>query len=237
MNGKFIVIDGSTGSGKSTIIRTIKDWAKDSDLNYFDLADWCLHNDAPPKFSDIEKFDLLFTFEPTKNWIGSAIRYEMSQTENPYTGLELAQAFSLDRLIMYKRLVLPALKAGKTIIQDRSVTSSIAIQPILPGGPTLEEIINLPGNIFAIENAPTDLILTDLSPQLTEERISKRAEYTKGIFENTELIKKVAGRFKADWFQKIFTDNGTKIHTIDTSLPLTVMKTNAIKLITQILSK
>ncbi|PIQ67447.1 hypothetical protein COY25_01935 [Candidatus Uhrbacteria bacterium CG_4_10_14_0_2_um_filter_41_7] len=237
MNGKFIVIDGSTGSGKSTIIRAVKDWAKDSGLRYFDLADWCLNHDAPPEFSDIEEFDLLFTFEPTKNWIGSAIRYEMSQTENPYTGLELAQAFSLDRLIMYKRLIIPALKAGKVIIQDRSVTSSIAIQPVLPGGPTLDEIMNLPGNIFAITHAPTDLILTDLAPELIEERISKRAEYTKGVFEDIELIKKVAGRFKADWFLKTFTDRGTEVHTIDTSLPFVEMKENVVKLIDHILSK
>lgn len=214
---RFIVFDGIAGSGKTTVISWVKEWIRSQGKSIFDLAEWTQTHQDPPTFEDVRSYDVLFTFEPTKQWIGRAIRYEMSQTQHCYSGRALAHAFSLDRLIQYCRLIVPALEAGKTIIQDRSVSTSLAYQPVMPDGPTVEELLEMPGNKFALEHAPNALILTDIAPELIRERL-KRADDSKGVFEDLELLKKVHERFRADWFQKLFIDRGTKIEMLDTSV-------------------
>lgn len=211
----FIVFDGIAGSGKTTVINAVKEWFQKQDAHVFDLASWARDHRDPPTFDDVRDHDVLFTFEPTKQWIGSAIRYEMSRTDQPYSGLELAHAFSLDRLTQYRRLILPAREAGKIIIQDRSVTSSIAYQPIMPDGPKLEELIRLPGNKLAIENAPDGIILTKLAPELVKERHTRNDD-SKGVFEDLELLKQVQERFHSDWFKDLFTSQGTTFKTLNT---------------------
>ncbi|MCH8049577.1 deoxynucleoside kinase [Patescibacteria group bacterium] len=234
--GVLIVIDGIAGSGKSTIVQSLEDWAEDQKLRVFDLLKWSQEQSRPPMLDDVKEYDLLFTFEPTKQWIGSAIRQEMSRTDQPYSGVELAHAFSLDRLIQYRRLIIPTLQAGKNIIQDRSVSSSIAYQPIMSEGPTLKDLMQLPGNALALEHAPNHLILTDVPVEKVFERF-KRADESKGVFEDIKLLKKINSRYRSDWFRKIFTDRGTTIHDLDTSLDIEQMKSNAKKFITSFLEE
>lgn len=234
MKSKFVVVDGITGSGKSTIIQAFRGWADNSGRRVFDLQTWYDAHPEPPTIENVKDFDLLMTFEPTKAWIGSAIRYEMSRDDDPYTALALAQAFSLDRLVQYKRLIIPALKAGKSIIQDRSVTSSIAIQPIMEGGPSLKDLIALPGNALALLHPPTDLILTNLDAKIATERLAKRAEFSKGVFEREKLLRSVHDRYYSNWFEELFISRGSTIHKIDTGSSIEELQQNAIKLITSI---
>lgn len=233
-SGVFIVIDGIAGSGKSTIVRSWKEWIATQDVQTFDLLEWTQSNDAPPTLEDIGNADVLFTFEPTKQWIGSAIRQEMSH--GSYTGTEHAHAFALDRLIAYRRLIIPALQAGKTIIQDRSVSSSIAYQPIMPGGPTLEEILKLPGNALALEHAPTHLVLTDIAPAEVVSRL-KRNDDSKGVFEDMDLLTKIHERYRSQWYREIFTTAGTQIHDLDTSTRIDTTILNATSLLTSLLKE
>jgi thymidylate kinase len=65
-----------------------------------------------------------------------------------------AHAFALDRQILYNKFILPALKAGKTIIQERGVVSSLVYQPIQMENLTLRDLLNIDGNNIAIRNAP-----------------------------------------------------------------------------------
>lgn len=226
-SSRFIVFDGIAGSGKTTVINAVKETFRAEGKRVFDLADWSANHNDPPTFDDVRDYDVLFTFEPTKQWIGRAIRYEMSQTENPYSGLELAHAFALDRLVQYRRLIVPAREAGKIVIQDRSVTSSIAYQPIMPDGPTLESLLELPGNAFALQHAPDMIILTQIDPSLLAER-HKRNDDSKGVFENIELLTKVQERFHSEWFKELFEKHGTTFKTLNTELPIEETKRNAI---------
>lgn len=233
---KFVVVDGLTGSGKSTILRAIKQWSLACGHKIFDLEEWSKTHPEPPTFDQIKDFDVYFTFEPTKTWIGSAIRYEMSRTDEPYNGLELAHAFSLDRLVHYKRLVLPALRAGKTVIQDRSVSTSIVYQPAMAGGPTLEELLKLPGNALALEHAPDALILTHVKPETAQARLAARENESKGVFEDVELLRKISERFASDWFSRLYHDHGTAVHHFNADVSREQMENDAQKLIEQILS-
>ena len=233
--GKFIVVDGVTGSGKSTILRAIKAWSASCQHKTFDLEEWSQTHHDPPTFDDVKDADVLYTFEPTKTWIGSAIRKELSRTDKPYSAMELAQAFSLDRLLMYKRLILPALEAGKTIVQDRSVTSSIFIQLSQePRTLTIEELLALPGNALALEHAPDILVLTHVKPETAAQRLQARANESKGVFEDPELLRRMAGVISSEWFSKLFADRGTAVHHFDADIPKDEMEQRAQALINHI---
>jgi thymidylate kinase len=214
--GRFIVVDGIPGSGKSTIIREIKAWLEKQDVPIFDLLPWTNDHDDPPTLADVGEAEALFTFEPTKQWIGRAIRHEMSQTDMPYSATALAQAFALDRLLQYRRLIIPAIKAGKTIIQDRSVSTSLAIQPRMPNGPRVEYLKQLDGNALALQYAPHHLVLTSVDINVLSERLN-RDDDSKGVFEDIELLRTISEVYKSEEFRSTFTERGTQIHDIDTN--------------------
>src|SRR5437879_6314835 len=123
MAGRFIVIDGIAGSGKSTIADAAAQWAQRQGHRVFRLQEWEKAHGTPPVLADVGEANVVFTYEPTRSWIGAAIRGELSRMDEPYDGLEIAHAFALDRQSLYRRLILPALEAGKTVIQERSVSS------------------------------------------------------------------------------------------------------------------
>ena len=111
-NGTFIMIDGIAGSGKTTVIQAMFKELVARGLRCFRLQDW--KETHPPRFEEIPDFDVYFTSEPTRQWIGAAIREEMSRVDQLYGGEELAHAFALDREIMYRRLIIPAKRAKKS---------------------------------------------------------------------------------------------------------------------------
>lgn len=236
-NGNFILIDGIVGSGKTTVIQAMFDALTAQGLCCFRLQDW--KSERPPTFAEIADFDVYFMFEPTRQWIGAALREEMSQTEHPYGGEELAHAFALDRQIMYRRVILPALKAGKTVVQDRGVSTSIIYQPIQPNSLSLEQILDLPGNKLALEHTPHHLVLTSTPVEHVVDRIRLRpaSQGAAGVFADVELARRVDARYREPWFRELFESRGTQIHTLDTSGTLEESQANAIQLITALLQE
>lgn len=231
--GRFIMVDGIAGSGKSTVLRSVDAWATACGHKTFRLHDW--NEIGPPHFEDVADYDTYFTYEPTRTWIGAAIRYELSRSRDPYDGVELAHAFALDRHIMYRRLIIPALEAGKTIIQDRGVSTSLVYQPIMPRSVELDIIKALPGNQLALRHAPDALILTELSAEVAQERIRTRNDESKGVFTDLEFLKRVEARFKEPWLHALFEAHGTKLFSLDTSGSLEQTNTRATELINQII--
>lgn len=232
--GTLVMIDGIAGSGKSTILKAARGWFADSGARIFDLGVWSETHTTPPTFSDAKEADVLFTFEPTRTWIGSAIRQELSRTDAPYSAYSLATAFALDRELMYRRLIIPALAEGKIVIQDRGVSTSIVYQPIMDNTITLEEVLRLPGNALALTYAPHHLILPRIPATLAYERSSKRAE-SKGVFsEVLPHLETWNERFHSDWFAKLFKERGSTIHSIQTDTPLAETLSEAKRLFTNI---
>lgn len=229
------MIDGLTGSGKSTVIKAVHDWALARGQKIFRMQDY--KQIEPPKFEDFNDFDVYFTYEPTRTWIGSAIRYELSRKDIPYGGEELVHAFALDRQIMYQRLIIPALSAGKTIIQDRGISSSIVYQPVMKNSVSLENILSLPGNKLALEHAPDALIIAKVSAHTALERIHNRDDESKGVYEDIQFLKQQEERFASQWFRDIFTSCGTRVFDLDTSCSLEESQMAATELINQILTK
>ncbi len=232
--GKFIIVDGLTGSGKSTVLQAVHAWSVECGHRIFRLQDW--KDPAPPTFDNIPDYDVYFTYEPTRSWVGAAIRYELSRTDLPYGGEELAHAFALDRQLQYRRLIIPALEAGKTVIQDRGVSSSIVYQPVMPNSVPLETILSLPGNKLSLAYAPHALILTKLSAETAYERIASRNDESKGVFADLAFLKQQEERFASPWFRELFENRGTRVLELDTSGTREETQQNATSLINHILT-
>lgn len=219
--GKFIMVEGIAGSGKSTLLKALKAMYAASAWRIFDMQDWNTTHAAPPRFEDIKDYDLYFLAEPTKSWVGSAIREEISFNKGVYSARAQAEAFALDRMIQYNRVVIPALMAGKIIIQDRGVTCSLAYQGRMDDTIDRRGVAELPGNQLALAYAPHHLVLTYLDPQTALERRGNRQDVSKGMYEETELLRRAQETFHGEAFCGFMKAHGTQIHVVDTSTDIT----------------
>src|SRR3989338_2432557 len=163
MKGRFVIVEGLDSSGKGTILKGIEEWAVSSGLKTFNLSEYSKEHKKLPEPEEIAGFDAVRSDEPTYSYAGQAIREEIinSSSNRAYSALSAAQAFALDREILYRKVIIPALKAGKHVFQERGVTSSIVYQPV-QGSMQLSEVLKLPGNKLAMQNAPDLLIITQV---------------------------------------------------------------------------
>lgn len=230
-NGIFIMMDGVAGSGKTTVIRSMYEWMQSSFV-CFRLEDW--KNSELPSEKDIIESDVLFTYEPTRNWVGGALRYEMFHDKS-YSGISHAHAFALDRELLYRRIIIPALQSGKMIIQDRGISTSLVYQTLMENGLSISDIQLLPGNQLALEYIPDHLILIDCPIETVISRIRSRIDESKGQYADVEFLKKVDARFREQWFLDIFRSRKTKIHSFSTQGTLEETKKSAIRLLYSIL--
>ena len=105
MNGKFIVFEGPDGSGKSTIIREVR------------------------KILEEQKTDVSFYREPGGTDISEKIRSIIVDKENTEMSCKAeALLFAASRAQLVEERIIPDLKAGKVVISDRFVLSSILYQ-------------------------------------------------------------------------------------------------------------
>jgi dTMP kinase len=143
----FITFEGGEGSGKSTAIKTIL------------------------KKLTAEGYEVVLTREPGGTPISEEIRNVILDKKNtdmdPRTEALLYAASRRQHVV---EKILPALKAGKVVICDRYLDSSLAYQ----GGARGLGIDNvLAVNLFATEGLEPDLtILFDIDPRQGLERIA-----------------------------------------------------------------
>ncbi|MDA1038611.1 MAG: hypothetical protein O2877_02905, partial [bacterium] len=214
MKGIFLAVDGSEGSGKSLFCSSAITWANENNKTVFDVQKFEKKHNRLPLPEDFADADILITHEPSYTWAGAAIREEMIyESERPYSGQEVAQAISTDRLIRMRRINLPALHAGKHVISDRCVAASIIYQPMMDDSISLDEVLALPGNQEAL-NIPIDHLFVMLaSPEESLRRLSGRTEKNdNAVFDKATVIEKHQTRFKSDWFKEIFRNTGTELH-------------------------
>lgn len=215
-SGLLIQLDGIAGSGKTTLLRHIRDVLLENE-SVFNLEAYVKEHNRIPEYGEVDGYDYYFTHEPTKAWVGRAIRDEISFAKDDYSAIEQAQAFSLDRHILFRRIIGPALKSGKIIFQDRGLTTSLLYQTELDEKLTFTDILSLPGNSLIFEEyMPNHLILTHIATDALEERLLSRKE-TKGMYQDIEMLTRVQKRFFSEEYEQLIEGRGTKIHTIDTS--------------------
>ena len=212
-----IMIDGIDSSGKGIATNAAKEFLHKKGLKVLDLRDhWKDHDDYP----NITDYDAIITTEPTFSSYGKKIRFEMINNKTAHTPKEIATAFSKDRKEMYEKVVIPAKKANKIIVQERGVISSLVYQPLMEGTDR-DFVLNLEGNQFCLNNSPDLLIITTVDPEESIKRLGTRKKKDDAIFEKQSFLQKCQEVYKSDWIKQIYESNGTKIIFLDTNPPKT----------------
>ena len=176
--GSFIVLEGPDGSGTTTHSRI--------------LAEALAR----------EGRDVILTAEPTDCPIGKFIREQLALKSIPSpTALQLL--FCADRAWHIEKVIKPALDAGKTVISDRYVISTLIYGEALGLDPEWLVRVNTPF-------LEPDIMMIALPPlRVCLERIQKRKQLD--VFENTTFQKKVY-----DLYEKYGADDAS-VQMIDTS--------------------
>ena len=177
MKGKFIVIEGIDGSGKTTQINQLAKWLKGSNLI-------------------TEKNQLVITREPGGTKLGHSIRSLLLNTSKetaPYSITELL-LYAADRAQHVNEIIRPAITKGDWVISDRFTGSTLAYQGY---GRKLD--IKL---IKHLETIATDGIAPDLTFLLdisVEESIQRRINRKEDRMEEEgrDFLSNVSLGFKA----------------------------------------
>jgi dTMP kinase len=146
--GTFITFEGIDGSGKSTQLRL---------LGNFLRANGC---------------DALLTREPGGTALGERLRAALLDAMEEVDPLTELLVFAADRAQHVRRVLRPALKAGKVVISDRYADATVAYQGAGRGFPPelISQIVQL-----ATEGLKPDLtLLFDLSIAESTNRTARR---------------------------------------------------------------
>jgi len=216
--GKYLVIDGIDGSGKSTRVKMLADYLRSRDKLIFDLTEFSKSHDDPPQPEELFKYDIILANEPTYFWAGRAVRKEAisSMHQRHYGPTFIAEGYSFDRGILDTMIISPVLMEGVTVIKDRALTTTLAYQT--SQGVSLEYLLSLEGNKIALSNPPDAIIIADCPPDVAIERLRTRLDKNdNAIFEKLEFLKRADNAFKSEWFRNIFESRGTKIIYLNTA--------------------
>ncbi len=221
-DGLHIILEGIDGSGKSTALSACQQWAEKRGIRFFDVVQYCKEEKHLPSLEIIGSVTGLLLAEPTFCWTGSAIREEMisKSTANRYTGTETAEAFALDRLVQLRKILIPFLKdhPNRIVIQDRSIISSLAYQPLQEETLTEEKILSLSGNRQALTFAPTDLMILKIPVGIAQDRLAGRKEKKDdAVFEKRDFQQRLAERYEAKTVLDPFREKGVDISVLDAS--------------------
>lgn len=161
--GYFITFEGTDGAGKTTQLLKVKEY--------------------------LEKkgFDVITTREPGALDIGKQIRNILLHTQSPVSDRCEMFLFLADRANHIEMLIEPGIKAGKIVLCDRHIDSTIAYQGYGRGGDIklLKEL-----NSIAAGGIKPDLtLLYDVADATAMERIGKEKDRMESI--GKEFHKKV----------------------------------------------
>lgn len=150
--GKFIVIDGGEGSGKSTLM-----------------------NFLPEIFGD-QKF--LATREPGGSVLAEEIRnlalaHPESRLASPETQFGLVWAARHDHLT---KKIIPALQRGVSVFSDRFDSSTYAYQIYGQEAPQLEKLFWEVRKVYLRECEPDLYIFLDIDPKIGLRRVATRSK-------------------------------------------------------------
>jgi len=171
--GRFITFEGIEGSGKSTQIAM-------------------LHEQLEARGHSVHRLR-----EPGGTAVGDRIRAILLDPElSELTDVTEMLLFAASRGQLIRQEVRPALAAGKTVLCDRFVYSSLAYQAHARG---LGRDTVWKANLPAIQDVlPDKVVLLDLSPQVALDRAKARASLDRIEAEDLEFHEAVREGFLAE---------------------------------------
>ncbi len=232
----FIMVDGIDGSGKSTVVETWKEHLIAEGNPVFDLKKYWRETGTSPSLSELKNYDFIISGEPTYVGVGAVIRQELIRQGTSYSARSIAEAYALDRLVLYHTLLIPLLQEGKIIIQDRGVSTSFAYQPVTDPAITPSYLESLEGNRVALEHRPDYLVLINTPASVAMERLQSRTDKQDNvIFEQRALQEKLANRFGSSDYQNFFSCHGTVIKELPGHTNIDILQADSIALLTSLL--
>lgn len=169
MKGKFIVIDGPDGSGKSTLIRGLTDYLEQREIPYIQVR------------------------EPGSTPLGEELRDKLLSLEHVAPKTE-ALLFAAARAQLVEEKIRPALAEGKFVICDRYVLSSVAYQG---AGRGLGEEAIYRLNTWATDDlCPNLTLLLGINPEEGLARQAKKRELDRMEAAGNEFHKRVAEAYE-----------------------------------------
>ena len=205
MNNKFIVVEGSEGVGKSFQMKIIEQYLIDN------------------------KIDYVLTREPGGTSFGESIRDIILNDENNTEELTDSLLFYASRYENYKKIILPALDAGKTVICDRYHYSTLVYQGIVGNNSSVKAIHEIFDAIYS--EMIDHIIYLYTTPKESFKRISKRSTTDKFESRGLDYLEDLS---KA--YELVFS--GMKnISRIDTSGDKNATKDSLIKSLNKIFNK
>lgn len=146
IKGKFIVVEGLNGSGKTTQVGLLADLLR-------------------KKGSDI-----VVVRDPGGTPVGEKIRDLLRLGEEPIHVYTQVALFMAARTELYYRVIRPALDQGKVVISDRWIPTTIAHQCYaLSGGPGISETLEM-GNILLQSFRPDATLVLKVTPLIAHQR-------------------------------------------------------------------
>ncbi|MEM1658643.1 MAG: dTMP kinase [Candidatus Jordarchaeales archaeon] len=154
--GLLIVFEGIDGAGKTTHAKLLAEWLSE------------------------KGYEVHLTKEPTNGEIGAMLRRQLA--EKVFHPATLALLFAADRVEHTEKEIKPMIEAGKIVVSDRYLESSICYQAA--SGLSVEWIENI--NRWALKADLT--ILLDIDVQTA---ISRLGNKSRDKFEEEEFLVKV----------------------------------------------
>jgi len=134
--GVFITFEGPEGCGKSTHAKLLKDHLES--LGH----------------------KVILTREPGGTAVGRTIREILAYPSEPLTALTEVMLFAADRALHVEGVILPAVNAGKVVLSDRFIDSTIAYQ--IGGRELPEDLVRYLNSISSKGLLPDLTILLDI---------------------------------------------------------------------------
>jgi dTMP kinase len=227
-----MMIDGIDGSGKGTAANAVAEWMRKKGKKVFDVVAYEKEHGTLPELADFKSFHLLVVAEPTHSLIGKAIREELiHRNGRSYSPETIAQAFSMDRLILYTKVILPALARGIDVVQERGVSTSICYQPLQSKSLTVQSVAKREGNALALRHTPDILLIMSLSADDALRRLRGRtSKRDNSMYEKLAFLTKANRRFQSRQFQNFFAKRGSRVVVVNAGVPIAKMKRAAIEL-------
>ncbi|MFD1021122.1 dTMP kinase [Thalassobacillus hwangdonensis] len=201
MKGLFITFEGGEGAGKTSVLAALTERLKE------------------------EGYDVLPTREPGGIEIAEKIReIILDRKHTAMDGRTEALLYAAARRQHLVEKVLPALEAGKIVLCDRFVDSSLAYQGHARGL-GMEEVLQI--NEFAIEQCMPDMTLFfDIKPERGLQRIASNDAREKNRLdvEKLDFHQKV---YEA--YQKLIVRYPERFHVIDADQSFEAVQEEAMK--------
>ncbi|MCU0641511.1 MAG: dTMP kinase [Candidatus Margulisbacteria bacterium] len=167
----FITFEGPEGCGKST------------------------HSTRLKSYLEGKGERVLLTREPGGTQVGKALRDLLLDRTSVLDDTTEIYLFAADRSEHVSKIILPALKEGKTVISDRFIDSTIAYQ--IGGRRLPEDLVRYLNMVSSKGTLPDLTILLDVSPEIGLKRATRNRQADRFEQEVVDFHRRVRARYLA----------------------------------------